>query len=428
MDKLKFDALTRAFATGTSRRTAIKGLFGGAAAVAVATTRLDRTGAQGTPCSPGSVEADCGTPPDECTIVQCLQGTGTEQFFCSYTSECGETRRCCDGGYCAECCDNSDCGEGTCSICDSGICVSTCNECQECEGGICADLDDGVCCDGTWYPGGQCCSTGDCIEPVATFCSSVTCLDNLCTVVPECPDDQQCCGYGAEGAYCAQCCDNDDCYIAGPCSTCEEGWCTTPECCVHEDCDGCEVCGQDHQCHPLLCEFGETCCDGHSCIKEEDCCRGIGDSCGLLEVSGAWDGSEQLDCCDGLVCCENWNSQYPVCAECCNDWDCPKGAWCNEGWCEFPDLCDHDKDCPKGTCCCKDGSCSGKCCHHHHPKPPKPPKPAPTPETPVTTLPATGSGESADSTGLFGAAALGAAAALYAAKKMRENPEAQTEE
>jgi LPXTG-motif cell wall-anchored protein len=85
--------------------------------------------------------------------------------------------------------------------------------------------------------------------------------------------------------------------------------------------------------------------------------------------------------------------------------------------------CDHDKDCPKGTCCCKDGSCSGKCCHKPHP--PKPPKPAPP--APVTVLPATGAGESNDSTGLFGAAALGAAAALYAAKKMRETPEGETE-
>jgi LPXTG-motif cell wall-anchored protein len=46
----------------------------------------------------------------------------------------------------------------------------------------------------------------------------------------------------------------------------------------------------------------------------------------------------------------------------------------------------------------------------------------------VTTLPATGAGESSDSSGILGAAALGAAAALYAAKKMRETPEATAEE
>jgi LPXTG-motif cell wall-anchored protein len=46
----------------------------------------------------------------------------------------------------------------------------------------------------------------------------------------------------------------------------------------------------------------------------------------------------------------------------------------------------------------------------------------------VTTLPATGSGQNNDSNSLFGAAALGAAAALYAAKKLRETPDTQTEE
>lgn len=38
-------------------------------------------------------------------------------------------------------------------------------------------------------------------------------------------------------------------------------------------------------------------------------------------------------------------------------------------------------------------------------------------------MPATGAGlEEGDSSGLFGAAALGAAAAIYAAKKLRETP------
>jgi LPXTG-motif cell wall-anchored protein len=46
----------------------------------------------------------------------------------------------------------------------------------------------------------------------------------------------------------------------------------------------------------------------------------------------------------------------------------------------------------------------------------------------VKTLPATGAGESKQTTGLYGAAALGAAAAYLAAKKLRENPEAPAEE
>jgi len=413
MDKQKFDALTRAFATGTSRRTAIKGIFGGAVGVAVATSRLNPTGAQGTPCAPATVLEDCVLP-NECTIATCEQGVGTEAFFCSYSSDCDAN--CCPGGYCAECCDASDC-EGSCDICDSGLCVSTCNDCQECEGGICADLDDGVCCGGTWISGGQCCTVADCLEPVATFCSSTACIGYLCTAIPECPEDQECCGYGQEGAYCAYCCDNDDCE---GCAECVQGFCSDPECCYDTDCPECYVCGENGTCEALLCLLGETCCGGYECIPEEDCCGAPGDWCGVLTAD-----SDQLDCCDGYVCCENWNSQGSVCAQCCNNWDCPKGAWCNEGWCEWPEEeCDYDKDCPKGTCCCKDGSCSGTCCDHHphHPHYPKPePKPAP-PATggTVSSLPATGAGPNDQRNNLLGAVALGGAAAVLAARKLRE--------
>src|SRR6478736_1632131 len=137
MDKQKFDALTRAFAMGTSRRTAIKGLFGGAVGVAVASTRLDFAGAQGTPCTPETVLDDCPLD-NECEQATCEQGVGTEQFFCTYSSTC--ELNCCPGGVCAECCSDDDC-DG-CDICDSGTCISSCTACQECEGGLCADLDD----------------------------------------------------------------------------------------------------------------------------------------------------------------------------------------------------------------------------------------------------------------------------------------------
>ena len=239
MDKVKFDALTRAFATGTSRRTAIKGLFGGAVGVAVAGTHLSgaRAGRDMT-CTPGTVLSDCPLQ-NECESATCADNS------CVYSGGCqGE----CCGGVCQECCDSSDC-DG-CEVCDSGTCIFACTDCQECEGingsATCVDRSDGICCGGTWIPDGQCCDTLDCLEPVATFCSSVACIANLCTVIPDCPDDQLCCGYGQEGAYCAECCDNSDCYIAGPCSTCEQGWCSTPECCYDSDCPDCSYCSQWH--------------------------------------------------------------------------------------------------------------------------------------------------------------------------------------
>ena len=76
--------------------------------------------------------------------------------------------------------------------------------------------------------------------------------------------------------------------------------------------------------------------------------------------------------------------------------------------------------------------CEERCCPGPHPpKPPKPPKPAPpaSGSTP-STLPATGAGPSDERNSLLGAAALGAAA-IFAAKKMRDDraiSEAPTEE
>jgi hypothetical protein len=352
---------------------------------------------------------------------------------------------CCpaNGGSCAACCDNGDCPAGT------PICYNP------------GDPTNAFCV--------QCDSDDDCAQPDA--CTLAACIDFVCSTTSACPAGETCCDVDGVGIDCVNLNAPHDQYcgacgvVCGPCETCVGGVCTADECCSDEDCsdcaycsegtcygecsqsqqccndtcidingccydsdcESCEVCGQDHTCHPLVCLLPETCCNGE-CVPEDECCKGPGDFCGLLEVAAGWEGSPQFDCCDGLVCCENWNSQGSVCAECCNDWDCPKGAFCHEGWCEFPQECKHDDECPKGTCCCKDGTCSGKCCHHHHPHP-KPPKPEPPkPAAPVTTLPATGAGDSKETTGLYGAAALGAAAAYLAAKKLRETPEAPAED
>jgi LPXTG-motif cell wall-anchored protein len=190
-------------------------------------------------------------------------------------------------------------------------------------------------------------------------------------------------------AACAECCGDSDC---GPCAYCADGVCY----------------GE--------CSQSESCCNGQ-CVEDDDCCKPEGSICGVAPS----DDSSQLDCCDGLVCCDNLYYGVSVCAECCVDADCAAGGWCDEGECKYPHACTDDKHCPKGTCCCKDGSCSGKCCHHPHPpKPPKPPKPAPAGGD-VSTLPATGAGNASESGGLLGAVALGAAAAFFAAKKLRDD-------
>jgi hypothetical protein len=309
---------------------------------------------------------------DECVALgSCCREPGET---CAVTDGPGTQGNCCDdllccaggeGGYCAECCSDNDCGP--CGFCSGGICLGECSQSQECCERECVDI--GTCCQDV----GDYCTFGepDPGDEPAVCCSGLVCCET------------------ETSAACAECCGDSDC---GPCAYCADGVCY----------------GE--------CSQSESCCNGQ-CVEDDDCCTPEGSICGVAPS----DDSSQLDCCDGLVCCDNLYYGVSVCAECCVDADCAAGGWCDEGECKYPHACTDDKHCPKGTCCCKDGSCSGKCCHHPHPpKPPKPPKPAPAGGD-VSTLPATGAGNASESGGLLGAAALGAAAALFAAKKLRDD-------
>jgi hypothetical protein len=146
-----------------------------------------------------------------------------------------------------------------------------------------------------------------------------------------------------------------------------------------------------------------------------------------MVVTAAWGDTPQLNCCDGLVCCDTHRYGL-VCVECCGDHDCADGCTCEEGFCSCG--CSSDYDCADGTCCCKNGTCSEDCCpkppkpHHPH----KPHKPA-SGGTTVTSLPDTGSGGRKQGTSWISAAAFGAAAAYLASRKLRpeETPEAPEE-
>jgi len=595
MDDQRFDALTRALARGSSRRTALKGLFGGLIGGAALVTRLDNASAQA--CE---IDSDCPSYANQCGTNHCTDG------FCVPVSNCAQNEQCCGfdtaGAHCATCCSDDQCGGchacidgtcqeldccadsdcyGQCASCVRGTCVSHCeldeyccaytNGClavgkcctdDDCDCGLCSQgtcysqcTDQQECCEGTngrsycteccsdaSCPGacevcveGQCgsactqdeeCCQGECVA-TGTCCrdSGDSCL---VTGGPgtqgNCCDDLLCCASG-EGGYCAECCHDSDCGECGSCAggvcsgecsqdqeccerecvaigTCcakEGDYCTLgepdpgqepveccsdfvccatetsaacAECCDDTDCpscshcsngicyDGCrqgeECCGAvcvplgqcAHLCIPQsqtcagseleccrglkCCIAGETSfcteccedsdcgaceiCDSGACAPKSDCCHGEGHTCGVA----AADDSAQLDCCDGLVCCDNLYYGASVCAECCVDHDCPHGGHCHEGECKYPHVCKDDGHCPKGTCCCKDGSCSGKCCHHPHPKP--------SDGGTVTELPVTGAGPGDERNDLLGMAALGVAATLLAAKKLREAPETQTED
>ncbi len=484
MDNQRFDALTRAFAMGTSRRTAIKGIFGGAVGVAVATTRLDRAGAQTCEervdcenvqqesctdiCPEGSQPGNnrglsgvCCTGNGLCCSNNCVNGVcdGTEPE-CSSDGDCGACQEC-EGGACVDltCCD-SECEP--CSSCVDDGCVpyaEYCPETQQCyntgTGGCCYDNECGcgacvqgqctipACCSDEDCPGGSCVN-GECVIEV--------CFERIdCVNVqqPSCPHlcpagsfpgsnnralDGVCCQGNGNGTCCSNNCVDGIC-VGGPpppecentsdcgdCEVCDSGTCIPTECCYDYDCPDCSFCSSDGVCVENLCLIGEECCNGE-CVPNGECCRDFGDYCGVLEITVAG-GEAQLDCCDGLLCCAAQGGH--VCAECCDDHDCDEDGYCWHGYCEYPKSCKSDGECPKGTCCCKDGNCSSKCCNHP-PKPPKPPKPAPpAPVKPsggtASSLPATGAGPSDEKNSFLGVAALGAAAAVLAARKMRETP------
>src|SRR5690349_7713647 len=128
MDDQRFDALTRALARGSSRRTALKGLFGGLVGGVAIATRLDQASA-GVPD-----ECDCVAVP--CKSLTCVSGECVYQDLCT----------------------------DACTVCntETGACdPKVCDPCHECSRGVCLNqCEDGFCCDGVCKE--QCCVDSDC--------------------------------------------------------------------------------------------------------------------------------------------------------------------------------------------------------------------------------------------------------------------------
>lgn len=231
----RFDGLTRAMATGHSRRSVLK-MIGGAAAAATAATVLKPFRASGvaatcsgptnlgaspcaagtTPCGPCCCQAGiaclnntngvCGCPSGttQCGSACCQKGTACAN---ASTSTCATAAVSCTQGQ-------APCGKSCCSA-TGQVCVSgTCTACIA-SGGSCA-------------AGASCCTAGQaCINNI---CQSSTCSPYLgaCASYVECCSGTcgQNCGCIANGKTCttdAQCCEG----------LCSGGVCeTTPDCFV----------------------------------------------------------------------------------------------------------------------------------------------------------------------------------------------------
>lgn len=172
MDQRKFDDLTRTLALGKSRRTVIKGLFGGV----VGTIAIAGRPAYG----------------------------ALAQDACESHEDCGEGEICCaDVCRVMECCidnpnPNETCDEGT--SCFEGYCdpiVLGCGNDDECAG-------DEICCEGV-CAAIECC-IGD-ADPNARCPEGTTCFEGYCDLICDiagCDDGECCC---ADGYCSSDCCD-----------------------------------------------------------------------------------------------------------------------------------------------------------------------------------------------------------------------------
>ena len=207
MNPSNFDDLTKALASSTSRRQALRTILtasvGGLLGIGGISTAFGRHHRRKTdrnrPSGPKG-NRDCAkfcaqvfgpntSAAGQCTnegahgrglcfspcfndpsSVCCVRPNGPNGF-CRGTSPatcCGSNLPNCCGGTCAQCCDDTDCPSG--QSCQNGTCV-VCT--PDCTGKACGSGDGcgGICQTGS-CPGGQTCQSGTCVAVCIPICAS----------------------------------------------------------------------------------------------------------------------------------------------------------------------------------------------------------------------------------------------------------------
>jgi len=271
MDGRGFDELARRLATGTSRRSILRGMFTGGAAL------LATKAGSGLAAQPAKVTI-CHYPPGNRSNVQVL--SVSPSAVAAHVANHGDTVL----GTVASC---ISCGDVctapdacTPASCDVNGCntVSACTGVETCGGGGtvgacgCTSDDPAVTCEGLCGP-----QVDNCNRPVD--CGA------CCT--PDCTN--QTCGDDGCGGSCGECAAGDVCNASGACQSCST-------------CGGYEQCGTDSQ-------FGfcGTVCDaelGVHCLSNRPCDQDL--ACTSSDECPAGEFCLPGNCCGFSVC-------LPVC-------------------------------------------------------------------------------------------------------------------
>lgn len=382
MDGRNFDDLARKMASGVTRRSLLRGLIGGGAALG---------GLRGAGVLAAPKVTICHYPPDNPGNLQIISvgSASLPDHFAHGDTVFGD---CCVDADCPA--SSGDCGvlvgcradaNGTSSCAysdDSSICDDgdACNGLETCQQSACVA---GTPIDCTGF-GDQCntgvCSGGQCIkQPIAdgTGCND----DDLCTQTDTCQAGR------CTGSNPVVCLASDECHDVGICNP-SNGTCTNPPKLLGSPCGNAPSCDDDGEHAQDTCDGNGNCISGANmpCAPGEACvgttcqvvCLGIQDVC----TSGA------SECCDdGLTECHAYRCgptgvTLPKCCHinggsCGEDCDCCPGFQCVNNVCqpetclELGDVCDPDNN----ACCsaeqaeCHFIQCSDtqvrlpRCCH-----------------------------------------------------------------
>lgn len=274
MDANRFDKLTRQLASGSSRRSVLKGLLGIGGAAAVSTVSVEhssarRRGGSNTPTTPPPEPTTTPAPP-VCNGTQC----GLD--CCEFDEQC------CDG----ECCPSGFTCVGEEFCCPSELAC----------GADCCDAESELCCDGQCIPIGTCCDSIDCDGTTTCCANGAGCGIADFDEVNQCTSNEECCSGICQSRMCVP-------TIAGTCSPGEYDCPPTSGCGFSCYCassfDGNSVCIDYSSCE----ETCDDCPEGQICIPSPaGCCPGRGVRCAELCPplgGGCFTGSTRIAMADG---------------------------------------------------------------------------------------------------------------------------------